>query len=386
MNTDRLLRIHQSVNLAVIREQNKYMLGYQAEQCGQIMKLREQIEASNSMTRQILENQLKEIQHQEYLKYYKALVYNIREAVNVIAEIEDMVFKFFLNHLFYDVFRLYLQEAKENLEEISDKVFCSEIENVLKANVEQTLAMKDEYLRSTFHTLLDSEDDYGKLQSQLLEEKKKLISLEKEYEENRTASPKSYNRFFPGLVICGISLLLFAWMKVFVLCLPIFAIYILLICKEKKWKKNYTSYLDDFKRKQELLEVNAPFIIAKKEYNDLEIQLKEHPYIRAKYDLSLKYPMWEEILKKISSYLPAPQKTKEIKTENVDPLLYEVAKWIVVKQNRVTVASIQRKYSIGYNRGSRIVNQLEELGIINKGTVQFSNVDMLDSFWVNMEL
>lgn len=40
MDTDRLLSIHQSVNLAVLRKQNKYMLGIQAEQCGQIMQLR----------------------------------------------------------------------------------------------------------------------------------------------------------------------------------------------------------------------------------------------------------------------------------------------------------------------------------------------------------
>ncbi len=47
MDIDKLLQVHHSVNLATIREQNKYMLGVQAEQCGQIMQLRKQIDASN---------------------------------------------------------------------------------------------------------------------------------------------------------------------------------------------------------------------------------------------------------------------------------------------------------------------------------------------------
>ena len=378
MSIDRLLRIHQSVNLVAIRKYNAYMMGYQAEQCGQIIQLRKQIDVSNSMTRQILENQLREIQHKESLKYYKTLVYNVREAVNVVADTEDIAFKFFLNHLFSDVFKLHLQEAKENLEEISDKVFCSEVEKVLKVNAEQTLVMKDKYLESAFHTLLDSEDDYGKLQSQLMDEKKKLILLEKEYEKNRTLYPKSRDRFLPGLVICGIFSALFAWMKIFVLGLPMVAIYIYLYHKQKKWKKNYISYLDDFKRKQELLEVDGPFATAKKEYDDLETQLKVHPYIKAKYDLSLEYPMWEEILEKISSYLPTSEETEKIKT---DPLLYEAAKWIVVKQNRVTASSIQRKFSTGYNRSCRIMNQLEELGIISEDMVLIPDVCSLDRLW-----
>ena len=56
MSIDRLLRIHQSVNLVAIRKYNAYMMGYQAEQCGQIIQLRKQIDVSNSMTRQILQN------------------------------------------------------------------------------------------------------------------------------------------------------------------------------------------------------------------------------------------------------------------------------------------------------------------------------------------
>lgn len=376
MSIDRLLRIHQSVNLAAIRKYNAYMMGYQAEQCGQIIQLRKQIDVSNSMTRQILENQLREIQHKESLKYYKTLVYNVREAVNVVADTEDIAFKFFLNHLFSDVFKLHLQEAKENLEEISDKVFCSEVEKVLKANAEQTLAMKDKYLESAFHTLLDSEKNYNEQQAQLLEERKKLILLEKE--KNRMASPKSYRRFLPAIVIWGICSLLFIWMNAFVLFLFALGVLIFFIYKDGVWRKNYISYLDDFKRKQELLEVDGPFATAKKEYDDLETQLKVHPYVKAKYDLSLEYPMWEEILEKISSYLPTSEETEKIKT---DPLLYEAAKWIVVKQNRVTASSIQRKFSTGYNRSCRIMNQLEELGIISEDMVLIPDVCSLDRLW-----
>lgn len=46
-----------------------------------------------------------------------------------------------------------------------------------------------------------------------------------------------------------------------------------------------------------------------------------------------------------------------------DPLFEEIAR-LVVNSDTVSVSALQRKYLIGYNRVSRIVDQLCEAGIV----------------------
>lgn len=375
---DRILNLHQSITLATIRKQNQHMLTAQYAQCQQMQQLQRQMQANNSMTRQILENQLKEIQHKENLKYYKALAYNIKEAVNVITNTENMVFKSFLNSLFHDVFKLYIQEAKENLEEITDKVFCSEIENALESNLEQSLTVKDEYSKSAFCTLLDSEKDYKDHETQLFEERNKLFFLEQEHldEKNKMATPKPYkdpNRM-GWMVILGICSLIFIWIGS-ILILPTLLIILLLIHKEEKWRKNYPSYLEEFKQKQEALEFDAPFLTAKKKYDDLETYMKEHPYTKAKNELSLQYPKWEKVLEKIDSCLP---KQKEKK----DSLLYKIANSMVSCQS-TDIYKIRKKVAIGGLRFYDIAEKLERIGIVDMkaGKVKIQNVELLDEYW-----
>lgn len=50
-----------------------------------------------------------------------------------------------------------------------------------------------------------------------------------------------------------------------------------------------------------------------------------------------------------------------------DPLFVEVAR-VVVKTNNASTSSIQRTYSIGYNRAGRIMDQLEAAGIVGPAT------------------
>ena len=46
-----------------------------------------------------------------------------------------------------------------------------------------------------------------------------------------------------------------------------------------------------------------------------------------------------------------------------DPLFEEIAR-LVVNSDTISVSALQRKYMIGYNRVSRIVDQLCEAGIV----------------------
>lgn len=50
-----------------------------------------------------------------------------------------------------------------------------------------------------------------------------------------------------------------------------------------------------------------------------------------------------------------------------DPLFEEVAKW-VVQADMASTSSVQRRYSIGYNRAGRIMDQLEAAGIVGPST------------------
>jgi DNA segregation ATPase FtsK/SpoIIIE-like protein len=47
-----------------------------------------------------------------------------------------------------------------------------------------------------------------------------------------------------------------------------------------------------------------------------------------------------------------------------DPLYNEIRKY-VQKQNKISVSYLQRKFSIGYNRASKIVDELEDNGTIS---------------------
>lgn len=330
------------------------------------------------MTRQILKNQLNAIQHQENLKYYKNVVYNMKEAVNAINKTEDTVFRFFLNTLFHDMLKLQLQEAKDNLEEISDKVFCSEIENELETNKEQILSAKEKYLGSTFHTLLESEKNYKEQWLQLIEKKKFLILNEKKYldETKRMEKPDPIDKYLSYMILLGICSFIAIWIPGGFIFL-IFALIMIhfLIKKNKKWKKNYPAYLEDFKQKEALRDANSPYLNAKKECEALEVQLSTHPYIKAKYDLSLEYPVWENMLEKIISYFPNPKEEK-------DPLLYKIAKCMVENQT-TDMYKIRQTITIGRLRFDDVTEKLEAMGIVDMKArkVKIQTVELLDKYW-----
>ena len=59
---DRLINIHQSIKLEQIKKTNELMLKSQLMQNAQLKALNSQINAANELTRQILRNQINEIE------------------------------------------------------------------------------------------------------------------------------------------------------------------------------------------------------------------------------------------------------------------------------------------------------------------------------------
>jgi len=128
-NIDRILRVQQTYQLTKIGALNKQMLIAQYAQCEQISALQKQIQQSNAISRQILENQLMEFQYREKIKYYKSLAYNMNEAVSVISDETNPALQVFLGNLFLEPIAINIKESKDNIEDISDKSFCKEVEN-----------------------------------------------------------------------------------------------------------------------------------------------------------------------------------------------------------------------------------------------------------------
>ena len=54
---------------------------------------------------------------------------------------------------------------------------------------------------------------------------------------------------------------------------------------------------------------------------------------------------------------------EEFSNNDLDPLFVDAAKFII-KSNNASISQLQRKYLIGYNRASKIMEQLVEAGIV----------------------
>lgn len=394
MDIDRLLSIHQSHSLMKIGAINKQMLIAQYAQCEQISALQKEISASNSISRQILENQLKEIKHQELLRYYKSLAYAMKEAVGCIEAEKDIVFKCFLYELYSDTIINNTREAKNNLEEISDKEYCNGIEATMQAICNTYSLYKDEYKKSDFFRLLENQSSYQEQQNEFAEKHRTSLvrraEIEKELSAIKPKPMKNANRgcgmiFLSALSMVGVLLMLasvFTDVSVlpifFVLFfLPFFIPLIMLRKKHKKWKENYGQHINDIEmQKKELLEeLNAIKVEEEKE----DALLKSSIYIQTKNAISLAYPHWENTLAQIDSYIP---KIETLESQNPKQYkdLYELAKFIV-KTQIVNAAMIQRHFGWGYTKVGKFLDKLSKVGIIKDGKVLIQNEEELKIHW-----
>lgn len=394
MDIDRLLSIHQSHSLMKIGAINKQMLIAQYAQCEQISALQKEISANNSISRKILENQLKEIKHQELLRYYKSLAYAMKEAVGYIEAEKDTVFKCFLCELYSEPIIENIREAKSNLEEISDKEYCNGIETTMQAiNVTCSLC-KDEYNKSDFSRLLESQSSYQAQQNELAEKRRTSFvhrfEIEKELSAIKPEPMKNTNRGCGIIILFVLSTLgvLLMLLSVFtdasmlpilfiLFFLPFFIPLIKLRKKDKKWKENYSQYISNIEsQKKELLEkLNEIKVEIEKE----ETLLKTSLYIQTKNAISLAYPHWEDTIACIDSYIPKIE-ISESRKPRFNKDLYEVASYIV-KVQTVSIVMIQRHFSWGYNRVGKYLNKLSEIGITKNNKVPVRNEEELKGYW-----
>lgn len=394
MDIDRLLSIHQSHSLLKIGAINKQMLIAQYAQCEQISALQKEISTSNSISRQILENQLKEIKHQEFLRYYKSLAYAMKEAVGCIEAEKDIVFKCFLYELYSEPIINNTREAKSNLEEISDKEYCNGIETTMQAIGNTYSLYKNEYKKSNFSHLLESQSSYQEQQNVLVRKRRaffmRKFEIEKELSAIRPKPMKSVNRGCGIKVLFILSILGLYLMIVSVFTdisvlpilfilffLPFIIPLIKLIKRDKRWKENYSEYINDLEAKKKALyeKLNVINLEIEKEEN----LLKTSQYAQTKNAISLTYPHWEDSMSKIDSYIPKIEISESQKKRRQKDL-YEAAKCLI-KAQTVSVAIIQRHFSCSCNKANEYLNKLLEVDIVKDNKIQIQSEEELNGYW-----
>lgn len=305
MNTDQLLNIHQSYSLTTIKAINQQILIAQYAQCEQISKLQKEIAASNEVLRQILRNQLVDLQYREKMRYYKSLAYSINEAVDVICVESSHLVKAFLGTFFRDALLLNIQEAKENLDDISDKEYCKSVEN----KIQSILISSDESGDNLSSHLQTSLTEYSELKNR---------AEQKRIEFNECASkvnnvPKQEKNIKRGCLTAFLIVNALFWLLMVLVSIGendvtlIFSVFFLMCFipvaiikyKDRKSKANHNEYVRNWQA------VHADALLClNQECDDLQRQMEASEYVQILKQVTLESPNLESKVKKIESFIP----------------------------------------------------------------------------------
>jgi len=373
-NIDRILNMHQSYSLMKNSAINRQILISQYAQCEEISNLERDIQRTTSISRRILENQLKEFQHRESLKYYKQLAYNMNEAASLIIDEKDPVMQSFMANLYLEIMIANVKEAKEHLEEIPDKNYCKGIENKLDEFSEIITPKLSLYQESNFPKYFSCKNDYAEKEPLIIRYKQENIAqqdfLEKKYRRCLMLLPPSKSSL--GLVVIFLSVVLVLMLlgcislgniKYLPVCLFISLLLGVFILVDRKQKKGYPQRLasDQTSIEKDKNKLRIQIDVLASELAKEEDEFKHHPYKELQEKLLIEYPNWEEKIECIYSYMPKEQiEGKSIRRDD----MYEDAARLIVIHQQGSTSLIQRKFSIGYNRAGRIMNQLERAGVV----------------------
>lgn len=392
--TDKAISIYQTYTLAKISALTKKSVIAQYAQCAQIDHLEKGLKSKLSdldrTNQRILDAQIKEAKQKEAIRHYRALAFSMKEAVKLIDDETDLLFKAFLLELYGQPIGLYLRESKQHLDEIPDMEFCSQVEHSLKNIQQEVSEVTDEYIASSYHKLLVENKPYMEAQ-QVLEEQQKTQSRAEEIPQPEYETPKSLREFKAnGCAGSSIALLIVSLFVYFVnysdekdlfgltltwvvapLCILVIGIISDKVGAKKK-AEGYDAYLASVAQKNEAVKQSYEAKVRERAENIERLNQQEnylehqHPYVLAKNDIAQRRPDWEDIIEVIGNLIPQQTgNAAKDQSEPKDPLLYEAAKFMV-SCGIATTSSLQRRYSIGYNRAGKIMDQLEAYGVVGK--------------------
>jgi hypothetical protein len=394
MNTDTLFNIYQSYTLTKVSELNKHSLVALYAQNEQLSKLNQELARANRTTEQILRNQIKEIEQQERRCYFKNMTFNLSQAMTLLEKEENVNFRIFASNLLLSPIRDMAKNAVQELEEIADKEYAQNI--VIRANTlsDNDKTYYDSYKETPWVSFLSAKTELSdfilknrkkvkQLTSNLEEARKNYKEIVEKNNKKKDKNPVTAKDAKKGCVGCSLTIIVF--LLLFIIGTYYTqdynltkggVIFLLIVClisgayyfygEKKGWDK-YTDSKEDIKRTTEKQENEEKDQEEKIETlsNELTNLQQEETRLTTQYnnlvqEITADCPKWERKLSEIADYIPHEDKRK---IENKDPLLFEAAKLIVKKQDAST-SLIQRKFSIGYNRAGRIMDQLEILGVV----------------------
>ncbi len=416
MNTNTLLHIYQTYSLEKMSALSKKSLAMQYEQNGQLMQLNRQLAESNEATNRMLRNQIKELERQENVRFYKNLIFKMNLALDKIENQPIINFKLFLSSLFLKPIEAYSKESIEILEDINDKEYAQHLiertQTIAASNKEYEVGYNQSawicYMptkeafdeNKTKLTIRKKKFEIKKLEKQrpkwmilekrmkILEKRRKTGKLEK-VKKRKSGNPKKILSigcliisiiFFLMLVIPTICLFAtneFGWPESIILIIigavPVLLSWILRKRSNKEKAIPSDEEADEVVNQQnvtpvddmdiEIVEYDQKILQLKKDINNLKADVKEKKdcFESISAVLNAECSNWEEQMKEILEMLPhetGPEKKN-------DPLIEAVAKNVVSWQ-RVSTGAIQRKFAIYYKRACEIIEQMEQLGIIAK--------------------
>lgn len=410
-NIDRALNIYQSYSLAKISALNKKSLAMQYAQCGEINNLEKNIsrelQAVNKLNRQILENQLRDIKHQETIKFYRKIAFDAKEAIEIINSQDNIMFKCFICEIYAKPLGLLLEDAKNNLEEITDKEYCSVWIKKLESINKKLQSLRSDFLQSSYYIVLSKKDSYEKEKENIEEKRKKNENALKELIPEKLIPLRQINeakRMGVGCMILSIILLILCLIVFFVnlistsdvislsivwIVFPIILIVLSLLIL-KRDRKQYPIKLEkinkdneDIKKQNEEIQkgfdcrLKAISDEAKRLNNELNVMESEHPYSVALTHINKENPQWQSIIEKIENSLP--KENEKIQEKEFDDPLYEEIKNYVIMRGVASISNIQRKFTLGYKRAGKIMDKLEEDGIIGPSCGEKARIVLISS-------
>ena len=404
MKTDTLLNLYQSYTLTKVSELNKQSLIALYAQNEQLSQLNEELTRANRTTEQILRNQIKEIEQKEKRRYFKNMTFNLSQALDLLENEENVNFRLFASGLFLSPIRDMAKDAVQELEEIADKEYAQNIVKRTNVLTGSDKTIYDSYKNTPWATFLSIksqiEQDLKTKKKEIRQisdhlNEKEIITKKYKEKEKKTKKAEGFENSTnegngKGCMGCFITTIVLLSLftigtyctqdyyltkgGIVLLVLSILTYFSPIIVKYLKKVESLAGNDTKANTKDETLENEIESL--ENEIKSLENEIKslsdeltnlqqEETRLTTQYnellqEITADCPKWESKLSEIAEFIPHKEKKK---LANLDPLFTEAAK-LIIKKKDTSISLIQRKFAIGYNRAARIMNQLEECGIV----------------------
>lgn len=397
MKTDTLLNLYQSYTLTKVSELNKQSLIALYAQNEQLSQLNEELTRANRTTEQILRNQIKEIEQKEKRRYFKNMTFNLSQALDLLENEENVNFRLFASGLFLSPIRDMAKDAVQELEEIADKEYAQNIVKRTNVLTGSDKTIYDSYKNTPWATFLSIksqiEQDLKTKKKEIRQisdhlNEKEIITKKYKEKEKKTKKAEGFENSTnegngKGCMGCFITTIVLLSLftigtyctqdyyltkgGIVLLVLSILTYFSPIIVKYLKKVESLAGNDTKANTKDETLENEIESLENEiKSLSDELTNLKQEEtrlttqYNELLQEITADCPKWESKLSEIAEFIPHKEKKK---LANLDPLFTEAAK-LIIKKKDTSISLIQRKFAIGYNRAARIMNQLEECGIV----------------------